>query len=168
MWEKPDGEYLLPEFLRETMDCCKAAAIYFGLPALTAYLALRYRRVPFTSWVSYMPYYYAHTLKVIFTRDNLFYLLHLGPALVGRYVICKRRFSVKEAVALSLLIDFAAIVVIYPFIFRSNAGVLKHIYLYSAFCPLLMTFFTLRIDRMRVSGGCVIFLFVGLLCWRFF
>jgi hypothetical protein len=162
--KKPDSEDLIPDFMQEAMDLFKALLVYFGLPALTAYFLLRYNKRPLTVF----PSYYLHVLTAIFTRQNLFYLLHLGPALVLRYLICGTRVGVKGSLLTSISIDFLSIAVVYPASSLLDVEILKNIYLYAALCPLLMTFFTLRIPRLRFLGGAVLAIFIGLLCWNFF
>jgi hypothetical protein len=103
----------------------------------------------------------------------VFYLLHLLPALAARYVAYGARFGAKSAIVVSLLIDFAALVIVRSDISIlnlnfPNVNFLKNVYLYVALAPLLMTFFTLRINRLCFSGSCVIIFFLGTLCWGFF
>jgi hypothetical protein len=161
---KPDSEELVPDFMQEAMNAFKASFVYFGLPALAACLLLRDGRQPFTLF----PSYYAYVLTTIFARQNIFYLLHLGPALILRYLIRGARLGVKGSLLASASIDLFALVIEYPVAALLTPEVLKDIYIYSAVWPLLMTFFTLRIHRLRLSGGVVIVIFIGLLCWRFF
>jgi hypothetical protein len=160
--KKPDGEDLIPDFMQEAMDLFKALFVYFGLPALTAYLLLRYHKRPLTL----LPSFYLHTLTAVFTRQSLFYLLHLGPALVFRYLICGTRWGIKGSLLMSVVINFLSILVFCPAPSLLNVEILKNIYAYTALCPLLMTFFTLRIPRLRFLGGVVITIFIGLLCWN--
>jgi hypothetical protein len=162
--KKPDSEDLIPDFMQEAMDFFKALLVYLGPPALTAYFLLRYHQRPLTLF----PSYYVRAVVTIFTRQNLFYLLHLGPALVLRYLVCGARFGVKGGLAAAILIDFLSLAAIYPVSSLRNPEALKNIYLCVALCPLSMTFFTLRIPRLRFSGGVVITIFIGLLCWSFF
>jgi hypothetical protein len=162
--KKPDSGDLVPDFMQEAMDLFKALLVYLGLPALTAYLLLRYHRRSLTL----LPSYYLYAVTTIFTHQSLFYLLHLGPALVLRYLICGTRFGVKGSLIISVSIDFLALVVVYPVPSLLDFEILKNIYIYAALCPLLMTYFTLRIPRLRFLGGVVIAIFIGLLCWNFF
>jgi hypothetical protein len=161
--KKPDSEDLIPDFMQEAMDLFKALVVYFGLPALTAYFLLRYNKRSLTLF----PSYYLHVLVTIFTRQNLFYLLHLGPALILRYLVCGTRFGVGGSLLASVVIDFLSLAIVYPVSSLLNFGILKNICVYVALCPLLMTFFTLRIPRLRFLGGAVIIIFIGLLCWSF-
>jgi hypothetical protein len=161
---KPDGEDLIPDFMEEAMDLFKALFVYFGLPLLTAYFLLRYHKQPLTLF----PSFYLYALDTVFTRQSLFYLLHLGPALVLRYLICGTRLGIKGSLLASVSIDFLSIAVVYPALSLLKVEMLKNIYLYAALCPLLMTFFTLRIPRLRFLGGVVLAIFMGLLCWNFF
>jgi hypothetical protein len=162
--KKPDSEDLIPDFMQKAMDLLKALFVYFGLPALTAYFLLRHNKLSLTLF----PSYYLHVLTAIFARQSLFYLLHLVPALVLRYLICGTRLGVKGSLLASVSIDFLSIAVVYPASSLLNAEMLRNIYLYAALCPLLMTFFTLRIPRLRFLGGAVMAIFIGLLCWNFF
>jgi lysylphosphatidylglycerol synthetase-like protein (DUF2156 family) len=162
-WEKPDSEDLMPEFMREATDFFKASVLYFGLPMITAALLLRYNKQAFR----FLPFYYARTLQALFKSQHGFYLLHLLPALAVRYLFYGVRLRVKEAFVVSVIVDLLAIVLIYPVRSLLNPEILKNVYLYAALCPLLMAFFTLRIDRLRYSGGVVIVIFIGILCWGF-
>ncbi|MDR2180088.1 MAG: hypothetical protein LBP21_07245 [Synergistaceae bacterium] len=161
---KPHSEDLVPDFMQEAMDLFRALFVYFGLPGLTACLLLRYQQ---RSW-TLLPTYYFYVLATIFTRQSLFYLLHLGPALVLRYLVYGARFGVKGSLFIAVSLDFLSLLIVYPVHSLLNFEVLKNIYTYAALCPLSMTFFTLRIPRLRFLGGVVLALFIGLLCWNFF
>jgi hypothetical protein len=151
----------MPDFMREAMGFFKALILYLGLPMITAALLLRYNKQGFRA----LPFYYAQTLQALFKSQNGFYLLHLLPALVVRYLFYGARLGVKEAFFVSAIVDFLAIALIYPIQSLLNLEILKNIYLYSALCPFLMAFFTLRIDRLRYAGAVAIVIFIGLLCW---
>ena len=164
MWKKPDSEDLVPDFMQEAMDLFRASVVYFGTPVLAAYFLLRYHGLPF----SRLPVYYLRVLSSIFGNQNLFYLLHLVPALGVRYLVSGVRLGVKGAFFIALLFDFLALLIVYPASSLLNFAVLKNICLYVALCPSLMAFFTLRIQRLHFSGGVVICIFLGLLVRGFF
>jgi hypothetical protein len=160
---KPDSEDLTPDFMQEAMDFFRASLVYFGSPMWTACLLLRYDKQSFTLF----PSYYVYVLSAIFNRQSLLYLLHLGPALILRYLICGARFGFRGSLIVSVLIDFLSLAVVYPASSLLNFEILKNVCVYVAVCPLLMTFCTLRIPRLRFMGGVVIVIFIGMLCWGF-
>ena len=159
---KPESEELLPEFMQEALDALRALAIYFGLPALTAFFLLRDSGAPFRS----MWRYYALVLTILFKRQHVFYLLQLAPALLARYALAKR-FRRSWALAASVSLNVMAFLVLFPFAPFPGFDTLKDIAIYLSVCPCLMTYFTLRINRVRLSGASVLAVFLGLLCWGF-
>ncbi|MDR1730653.1 MAG: hypothetical protein LBR61_01025 [Synergistaceae bacterium] len=164
MWTKPDEEDLLPLFMQETMGLCKAVAVYFGIPLLTAAMLLHAQGRS----LRFLLPWYGQVLRSIFTSQNLFYLLHVGPAMIMRFVSGKR-FSGKTAVTVALCFDLLAILIVYPVRpIVQNPSLLKNIFLFAAIPPLLTAFCTLRINRLQISGGLVILVFLGLLCQKFF
>ena len=164
MWEKPSGEELLPDFMQATMNALRALLVYLGPSLLTAFLLLNQNGGPLTS----LPIYYFHALYVLFTRQSLFYLIHLVLALAIRYFIQGARLGVRSALVTAAALDALAIFITYPAAVFFNLGVLKNILIYISTAPVLMTFFTLRIHRLRFSGAFTIAIFIGLLCWKFF
>jgi hypothetical protein len=161
VWDKPDSEELLPYFMQETTGFFRAMILYFGLPALTTCMLLYYHRVSF----SLIFLWYGHTLNSIFTSQNLFYLIHLVPALAARFIY-GRRFTVKTAFMAALLLDLLALPITYPVRSLLTPAIRKNIFLFASLPPLLMAFFTLRIYRLRIAGGIVIVVFLGMLSWK--
>jgi len=162
IWRKPENAHLLPEFMQEAMDALRSLAVYFGLPAVTAFFLLSYGGESFKS----LPRYYIYALAIIFKRQHIFYLIHLIPALIVRYVFAKR-FKILWALTAAVSFNVAAFLILYPAAPFPNIKMLKDIAIYVSVCPCLMTYFTLRINRLRFSGACVIAVFLGLLCWGF-
>lgn len=160
-WEKPDGDDLVPEFVRETTGFIMAFAVYFGLPVLAAFLMMHGPRFDFASLMRS----YHGVLHNIFTQQNLFYLAHLGPALLLRYVLLRKNLQGNAALGVSLLLSIVAVGIFYPFKALVAPKGLQNIYLYVALYPLLMTFFTLRIRRLRFSGFVVFAVFLLFLCF---
>ncbi|MDR1873750.1 MAG: hypothetical protein LBQ90_01875 [Synergistaceae bacterium] len=161
MWARPDSEDLLPYFMQEATGFFKALALYFGIPVLTTCMLLYHQGVSF----SLTPVWYGHTLRSIFTSQNLFYLIHLIPALGMRF-FARRRFEVNGALVTALLLDLLALLVVYPVRSIRNPANLKNILMFISPAPVLMVFFTLRMYRLRISGGIVIVVFLALLGWQ--
>ena len=159
---KPESKTFLPEFMQETLDAFRALAIYFGLPVLTAFFLLRHGGEPFRS----LPHYYLLTLTVLIKRLHIFYLLHLVPALIVRYIFAKR-LKKRWALAVAMLLSVVALLILFPAIPFPNFKTLKDVMIYASACPCLMAYFTLRINRVRFSGAFVLAVFMGLLCWGF-
>ncbi len=159
MWQKPDSEDLMPVFMLEATGLFKALAVYFGIPAVLSCVLLRLSNLEFAFFFKI----YANVLREIFTTLNLFYLLHLIPSLLLRYLIYRGRFSNRGAFFVSALIALLALLIVYPLHSILNPKVLTDIILYVALSPFLMALFTLRINRLSFLGGSVIVLFIALL-----
>ena len=84
--------------------------MYFGIPAVLSYVLLRLSNLELTFFFKI----YGNVLREIFTTLNLFYLLHLIPSLLLRYLIYRGRFSSRGAVFVSALIALLAILIVYP------------------------------------------------------
>lgn len=160
-WEKPDGNDLVPEFVRETTGFIMAFVVYFGLPVVAAFLLIHGPRFDFASLMRS----YHGVLHNIFTQQNLFYLAHLGPTLLFRYVFLRKNLQGNAALGVSLLLSIVAVGVFYPATALVATGGLRNIYFYVALYPFLMTFFTLRIRRLRFSGFVVLAVFLLFLCF---
>lgn len=163
MWNKPDSEDLLPAFMQEAMGFFKATAICFGIPVVAACSLLYHNGVSFAFIVSYSVY----VLNKVFFELNSFYLIHLSAALLFRFVLHKKRFPIRAACAVTVIIDLLAIMLIYPPRSILTPQLLKNILLFVAVWPSLMVFFILRIHRLYVSGGIVIVVFFCFLCGKY-
>ena len=163
MWEKPDSEKLLPDFMQNAMGFCAALAVFFGLPAITTCLLMRLHHLRYTLF----PLWYMHTLDTIFTKLNVFYLIHLVPAIVVRYFF-KTRLKVSEALIMAFLLSVLAVLLIYPGKSIVNPRMLKNIAVFTVPPPLLMAFFILRIHKLRTWGSIVIMFYIGILCGTIF
>jgi hypothetical protein len=162
MWTKPDSEELLPTFMQSAMGFFNALAVFFGLPAITACALMRYNHVDYT----YFPAWYMYALNSIFKDQNVFYLMHLVPAMAMRF-ICGKKLKAGNSLLLAAFLFAIALVLLYPVSSVLNPRILKSIAVFIMVPPLLMTFFILRIHRLLTSGSIVIVIFLGLLCMKF-
>ncbi|MDR3265614.1 MAG: hypothetical protein LBT15_06360 [Synergistaceae bacterium] len=158
MWEKPDSEDLLPLFMHETTGFFRAMAVYFGIPVLLTVMLLRYYGVTYSLILPW----YVSTLYSIFTSQNVFYIIHMAPACAIR-VFLGKRLAMKTAFLTALLLDMLALLIVHPVHALMTRHLLRNILIFAALSPVLMTFFTLRIQHLRISGGIVIAVFLGLL-----
>ncbi|MDR3231490.1 MAG: hypothetical protein LBT65_08615 [Synergistaceae bacterium] len=163
MWDKPESENLLPVFMHETTGLVAALAVYFGIPVLLTLMLLRYHDVTFALILPW----YLNTLYSIFNAQSIFYIIHLAPACAIRVFLGKRP-TAKTAFLTALLLDLLAILIVYPARSLLNPRILKNIFIFAGLSPLLMTFFTLRIHRLRFAGGIVILVFLCLLYRKLF
>lgn len=162
-WQKPDGDDLVPDFVRETTGFLSAFLIYFGSPVLWVLLITPSNRLGLGTLL----FNYRAVLHLIFERQNVFYLFHLIPALFFRYFFPGKNIRGQAAFGLALLLNICAVLVFFPVRYLLSWGDWQKIYLYYALYPLLMTFFTLRIKRLCLSGFVVLAVFLILLGFGF-
>ena len=162
MWEKPDSEDLLPAFMQSAMGFCSALIVFFGLPAVTTCFLMRHYHLRYTLF----PTWYTYTISSIFRDQNVFYLVHLVPAISVRFFY--QRLKVNGALVTAVFLSVMAVLLVYPVRSITNPQALKNIASFVMLPPLLMAFFILRIQRLRASGSLVIMFFLALLCVKFF
>ena len=163
MWKKPDSEDLLPVFMQNAMGFLKALAVFFGLPAITACVLMRHNYADYTQF----PALYMLTLDSIFKSQNIFYLIHIVPAIAVRFFY-GQKFKAGSAFLIAMFLFGMAVLSLYPISSVLNPQILKNIASFIMAPPLLMAFFILRIHRLLASGSAVILVFMGLLCVNFF
>ena len=161
LWKKPHGDDLLPVFMQETTGLVKTAGLLWGTPALSAYLLMRHDGRP---WAVFGDYY-AGVLSTVFGPLGIFYVFHLMPALLVRFLIGgEKGLSPMRALFLAVFLDFLALLLVYPPEVLLNPATLFNILFYAALAPTMTAFFTLRITRLRFSGVAAIVVFVVFLC----